>query len=265
MKTRSTFVCALVVLLAVALAIPPDVATQGASSAGRVSRVIPAVSIQRGTGQLAAAAQAPVFWEDVVSTERMGRARVALDDGSILNVGSEASLRITRHDPAAQKTELQFSYGRMRAKVVRLARPGASFEVRTPVATAGVVGTDFFLAFENYITLLIVFEGLVRFCNLAGQCVSVGAGMMSAIRGDQQPDPPSQASQAQVLDAARSTEVQEEEVPRPRGHSKVLIVGLILAVALPAVLVPSLTKGSPRPSTPCQPQLQVSCVGKPCP
>ncbi|MFZ0922859.1 MAG: DUF4412 domain-containing protein [Candidatus Acidiferrales bacterium] len=119
--------------------------SQAPQPAGQVSQLIPAVSIDRGSQRLVAEAQALVFWNDLVATQPMGRARIALGDGSILNVGSNSSLRVIQHDASAQQTHLELGYGRVRAKVVPLARSGAAFEIKTPVATAGVVGTDFFL------------------------------------------------------------------------------------------------------------------------
>lgn len=119
--------------------------SQAPQSAGQISQLIPAVNIDRGNQRLVAAAQAPVFWNDLVATQPMARARIALGDGSILNVGSNSSLRVIQHDASAQQTRLQMNYGRVRAKVVPLARTGSAFEIHTPVATTGVVGTDFFL------------------------------------------------------------------------------------------------------------------------
>ena len=238
MKNRSPIISTLVILLSLSLVIPPDLAAQAAQHAGQVSRVIPAVGIQRGTVQLVAAPQTDVLWEDVVRAERMARARIALDDGSLLNVGSESSLRITSHDATTRRTQLDLLYGRMRAKIVRLVQPGASFEVRTPVAVAGVVGTDFFLLFENDILLLIVFEGIVRLCDLAGQCVDVKAGERSRVRGGQPPDLPSKALPSEVTEAVRSTEVEEAVPPAVARRKKLLRYALIGGVIVPAILSP---------------------------
>lgn len=119
--------------------------SQAPQPAGQVSQLIPAVDIDRGSQRLVAQAQAPVFWNDLVATQPMARARIALGDGSVLNVGSNSSLRVIQHDASAQQTHLELGFGRVRAKVLPLARPGSAFEIKTPVATAGVVGTDFFL------------------------------------------------------------------------------------------------------------------------
>jgi hypothetical protein len=243
MKPASLFRVALSVTLAWLLAIPLDGLAQAAPHAGQVSRVVPMVHLERGQQQLPAAARTPVYWNDVVATEAMGRARVSLDDGSILNVGSNSSLHVARHDAGAQQSEMDLNYGRLRARAVKLVKPHSNFDIRTSIGTAGVVGTDFFLAFENNILRLIVFEGIVRFCNLAGVCVSVLAGTMSTIRGDQPPDQPVQTPQADLLEAISTTDVQGPEndsARKPRGHHSPWFYVATLGIAAPAFVLPSL-------------------------
>jgi hypothetical protein len=128
-------------------------------------------------------------------------------------VGSNSSLKIVQHDSANQRTQLQLAYGRLRASAVRLARPGSSFEVRTPTAVAGVVGTDFTLSFENDISTLSVTEGSVNFCNLQGQCVTVPAGYTSTIRDNQAPSQPTPTSPATATDNVQSTSITVTGAP----------------------------------------------------
>ncbi len=257
MRVRSPFGCAVVLVLVAALVIPPEVPAQGGQRAGQLSRLIPAVSLQRGQQQVAAAAQAPVFWEDVVNTQPMGRARISLDDGSLLNVGSESSLRVTKHDAGAQQTELELTYGRMRTKAVRMARPGSKYEVRTPVGVAGVIGTDFYLALLNGLLVLVVFEGTVRFCNLNNECVNVGPGNTSTIRGAAiVPDPPQKATPAQLTEAAQSTEVEEPRGPglKPlKPWQTAILIGIVVGTAV-GIAVRTRGTGRGQPGT-CNPQL----------
>src|SRR6266571_1240343 len=101
MKISSSNSRGLVRLLAILFLIPacafaaPD--TQG-QRAGELSRVIPSVALLRGGQSLAADAKAPVYWQDVVNTLAGGRARVSLDDGSTVNLGSDSNLRVAKHD-----------------------------------------------------------------------------------------------------------------------------------------------------------------------
>ena len=212
----------LAIVLTLLLVFPVQVWPQvPGQHAGKVSALIPAVNLVRAGQSLTATPEIPVLWEDTVATGHLARARVALDDGSVLNVGADSSLRVTKHDAASQQTDLELGYGRVRANAVKQTKPGASFQIRTPTGVAGVVGTDFFLEFDNYVTRIIVFEGKVRFCNLAGVCVEVNQGQSSTIRGDQAPDAPGIAPNTDLMDAGRSTALKganagvAELAPRP--------------------------------------------------
>ena len=219
MKTKSPYALGLAVLLSFLLAIPADTlaAPQGAGQrAGEVSRLIPAVSIARGPKSITASPKSVVNWQDLVNTQVNARARIALDDGSVLNVGSESSMKIVKHDAGAQQTELELTYGKLRTQAQKIAKPDGKFEVRTPAGVAGVVGTDFFVGYDVNAGAMnvIVFEGLVKVCNLAGVCVLVKAGQMTNVRnGDNSPPaPPTQA----VLDMLVAT-TNDTNVGAPSG------------------------------------------------
>jgi len=241
---------------------PSTGSAQAAPSAGQVAVVVPQVNLERGAQQLVAAAHAPVYWGDVVHALRLARARIALTDGSILNVGSESSLAIVKHDAAAQQTQIELMFGRVRARAVHLTAPNASYEIHTRLGTAGVVGTDFFLALEGDLLRLIVFEGVVRFCNPAGVCVNVGAGQMSTIRDAQPPDPARSTPNSLITDAVNSTEVTpaEGEKQPPAHHSPWLYVGLVAVALVPAIAIAA-TQGSRT----CRPAVVQAINAKPAP
>src|SRR3984957_18369087 len=208
MKTRSPFLIALTIVACVSIVVPPDVPAQVAQRAGQISRAIPDVGIARGAQQMPAPVKALVDWGDAVKTGDGGRARVSLDDGSVLNVGSSSSLTVTQHNAAAQQTQIELEYGRMRSQVVKQSKPNSKFEVHTPVGVAGVVGTDFFLGYLNGIFQIVVYEGHVKFCNLDGICADVLAGQIATIRdGHQPPDQPTQATPSELTEAANATSV----------------------------------------------------------
>lgn len=199
MKKKSPCVLVTAVLLSWLMAIPsnswanPQAAGQ---RAGEVSRLIPAVNIARSGKTIPAAAKTAVNWQDLVNTLANARARIALDDGSVLNVGSDSSIKVVKHDAGAQQTELELTYGKLRTQAQKIAKPDGKFEVRTPAGVAGVVGTDFFVEYGNNSMNVIVFEGLVKVCNLAGTCVIAKAGQMTSVRSgdDSGPLPPQQAT-----------------------------------------------------------------------
>jgi hypothetical protein len=241
------------IVVSLVIVAPVDAGAQAAASvgqhAGKIANLIPAVNIIRAGQQAPAESQAPVMWEDTLATGHLARARVLLDEGSVLNVGSDSSLRVTKHDASAQQTELELQYGRVRSNAVKQTKPGASFQIRTPTGVAGVVGTDFFLDFENYVTRLIVYEGRVRFCNLAGICVEVGQGQMSTIRADQAPDAPVPAPLDMVVDASKETMISPQGNLGVAAHGGAfaghgLLVGTLIAVgvAVPTGLVVGLSR-----------------------
>ena len=257
MNRKSAYPAALVCLLSCALVIPfdafalPDATGQ---RAGEVSRVIPAVSLTRGAKSLTASAKTPVDWQDVLSTQANGRARVSLDDGSVLNVGSDSSLKVVKHDAGAQQTDLEVTVGKIRSQAQKISQPSGKFEVHTPSGVAGVVGTDFYVGYENNVMTVIVFDGEVKVCNLAGVCVAVKAGQITTVRnGDSNgPAAPSQANLSTLSDAIASTNLEA-----PPGIGQIHHIGKGTAIAIgvlaviPIIVVPIVTtRGSGTPAPP---------------
>src|SRR5271165_3189950 len=246
MKTRQSCQLALALLLTCSLAIPTEMAgaPQGTGQrAGEVSRVIPAVSIGRGGKTITAAAKSEVDWQDQIDTHASARARVLLDDGSVLNVGADSSMRVVKHDAAAQQTELELTYGKLRSQAQKLSKSDGKFEVRTPAGVAGVVGTDFYIEYGSDLMNVIVFEGFVRVCNLAGVCVVVKPGQMSSVRHGDNSTPPTivQAPLSMLTGATTNTESGGNlAVAAPAAaHSALSTVFLIgVLAAIPAVIVP---------------------------
>src|SRR3954467_14242011 len=166
------------ILLALVLS-PLPMLAQGSSSsqpAGQITALVP----QATRNGAATKNKDDVMWNDVLRTEGGGRARVQLRDGSILSLGSNSELKVVQHDPATQQTELELSYGRVRSRVVQITKPGGKFQVKTPTAVAGVVGTDFVtIHLANGHTQIIVFSGQVQLIGLNGAILAtVGPGQM---------------------------------------------------------------------------------------
>ena len=274
MKTNSPSVLAVAVILSLAIALPPEMlaAPQGGQRAGEVSRMIPQVGIQRASQTITASVKSAVMWQDVVNTKVGGRVRIGLDDGSILNVGSESSLVVVKHDSGAQQTELELTYGKLRSEAVKISRPGGKFEVRTPAGVAGVVGTIWFMRFSSLTGIMEVLglEGIVRVCNrnVPPDCVDVGPGQMTSVRvGDSAPPAaPVPASSELITDAGSSTDVSKGgRAPATNGGHHLGtwgIIGLTSIIVIPAVLIPLVsrtdTSSSSRQTPGCPPQ-QPTC------
>jgi len=238
MKTKSPAVLALACLLSCAIAFPPDnlaAPAQPDQRAGEISRLIPAVNIARGSQSLAAEAKTVVDWQDTVNTQAVARARVALDDGSVLNVGSNSSVRVAKHDSTAQQTDLEVGFGKMRSQAQKISQPNGKFEVHTPAGVAGVVGTHFYVSYENNLMTVIVFEGIVRVCNLAGVCVELNPGQMTTLRNGE-PNAaivPTATPPSTSTDAINSTSISDPPVVGNIQHTTrgtALNIGIILGI-----------------------------------
>lgn len=260
MKTKSLCAFALALVLSLTIAIPADIsaAPQAAGQrAGEVARLIPAVSIARGSKTLNASAKSLVEWQDLVNTKADGRARIALDDGSVLNVGSDSSMKVVKHDAGAQQTNLELAYGKLRTQAQKIAKPDGKFEVHTAAGVAGVVGTDFYVGYENKVMNVIAYEGSVRVCNLAGVCVVLKAGQMTSLRSNDNsaPPPPTQAPLDLLVTASKDTEVG----PRPgsglenAGHIGKGLGFTIGIIAVVPVVVFSILATRHTPGTPATP------------
>lgn len=114
---------------------------QAPQSVGKVDRMIPAGFIARGSSTNEAKKADPVEWNDILRTNEQGRMRIALDDGSQLSIGGRSELRVVKHDPQSSQTVVEMLYGKTRATVVPIKKSGGTFQVRTPTAVIGVLGT----------------------------------------------------------------------------------------------------------------------------
>jgi hypothetical protein len=269
MKTTSPCGMALACLAACSIAIPveswgaPQTAEQ---RAGEVSRVIPMVNIARGAKSIKAETKTVVNWQDTVNTQTNARARVALDDGSVLNVGSDSSVKVAKHDAGAQQTDLEVGFGKMRSQAQKISKPGGKFEVHTSAGVAGVVGTDFYVSYENNVMTVIVFEGLVKVCNLTGVCVEVKPGQTTTVRnGDSSgPAAPSQAALSTLTDAVTATNFEGSSGTSAHHMGKGAAITIAVLAAIPAIIVPIVvTHGSTAAPQPpiqqCGPAAVAAC------
>ena len=183
-------------------------------AAGKITALLPTVHVARGRGKAAKVSELAkgdtLLWDDLIRTEKGGRARITLLDQSILSLGSQAELRIIRHDSKTQQTALELGYGRLRAEVASLTRDGSKFEVRTPTAVAGVIGTDF--GSDSSVpgtTTFVCISGLVQVANTdpkVGGSVACSAGMTTTVQTGKSPTAPKPATQDQVQQLIQDTE-----------------------------------------------------------
>jgi len=182
--------------------------------AGSITALLPVAKITRGSGKQAVTTEAKkgdaLIWNDLIKTEKGGRARITLADQSILSLGSQAELRIVKHDARSQQTALEMAYGRVRAQVASITRDGGSFELRTPTAVAGVIGTDFGVDSSSVGgDTFVCLAGVVQVANsnksVAGS-VQCAAGQTTTVQPGKPPSPPKPASVQQLQQLIQDTE-----------------------------------------------------------
>jgi hypothetical protein len=144
--------------------------------AGQIDAMIPAASVNSQTAQV----KEPLQWNDLLATAPSGRVRAGLTDGSLLSLGSNSELRIVQHDAASQQTSLEMDYGKVRSQVVKITKPGGKFQMRTPNAVIGVIGTDFYVGYENDSTTVICYQGRVSVTPLGNTQVAQNTGQSGA-------------------------------------------------------------------------------------
>jgi len=180
-RGQSAYQRGLAVVMASLVAALPLMAQAPAAhpAAGQITALIP--DVQRN--DRAIKLKEEVNWRDVLRTDRSGRARLSLRDGSILSLGSYSELTVVQHDPNGQETLLQLNFGRVRSRVVAINRPDGRFEVQTPAAVLNVLGTDFFTQYDPSTNDLrvICYSGSVKVSGLGrfeGKSEIIHAGQM---------------------------------------------------------------------------------------
>jgi FecR protein len=136
---------------------------QGAQRAGEIDAIIPAATRNSAPAKL----KDEIDWNDLLQTTHKGRVRAGLADGSILSVGSDSELRVVEHNAASQQTSLELSYGKMRSQVQKITQPGGKFELKTPNAVIGAIGTVIYTAFASNKTTVICDTGTCSVTPLA--------------------------------------------------------------------------------------------------
>ena len=246
---QSSLSTALALLLVVAPAwgSPPD------QTAGVVGAVVP--SATRNAQPVAV--KAILQWNDLLQTNTKGRLRANLTDGSLLTLGSNSQLRVVQHDAQSQQTVVDLDYGKLRNQVVKITQPGGKYQVKTPNAVIGVIGTDFYVAYANNQTTVICYDGLVSVTptsasdssNQSSNAVaaSVSAGQMVVVDATTAVGLQSVAAPAKLVD----TSMRDTSVPEQMGGQSHRGRNITLAaIAVVAGLTVGLTQANSS-SKPC--------------
>jgi hypothetical protein len=200
---------------------PPDAGQR----AGQINALVPAATRNDSTAKV----KEDLNWNDTLKTQQNGRVRAGLTDGSILSVGSNSELRVVQHDGASQQTSLEMDFGKVRSKVVKITQPNGKFEMKTPNAVIGVIGTDFYVGFEGNKTTVICYTGKVWVTPLGNAKVVKNSG---------------KSEQSQIVVAAGQMVIISTEIPpagfQPQSTPPEVQQASMVATDVPDVPLPSL-------------------------
>jgi hypothetical protein len=175
-----------------------------ADSVGKFRDVQGNVSVTRVKADSKAKTGDDVRLNDLVSTREKSRTKIALSDDTLLTLGQNSKLEITRYlfSPQKKASTISLKMGTLHSQIQKTV--DSSFEVRTPNAIAGARGTVWLSVVEvvNGVlqTNIYVLEGTVTVFNAAvpGQIVTLAAGQFTTVIGSLAPALPAAFSPAVV-------------------------------------------------------------------
>ena len=138
MRAALRWTTALLVLLGAVL---PAVAAAG--DAGMVVRVNGAPTVQRAGKTERLKRGDSVSTGDVIETDANSKAKVLLNDDSVLAIGPKSRVNVSDFvlDPSGRNVRLQVLAGRFKIAIAKFFGGRTDYEIRTPTAVAGVRGT----------------------------------------------------------------------------------------------------------------------------
>lgn len=144
----------------------------------------------------------PVYLKDIIRTKTNSKAEITFKDGTVIKIAQRSRVDISEYfigdDTLKARVELQ--RGRIGAYVSKestykiSSSPKANrFEVKTPIAVAGVRGTNFIVSHSmNPTTTILVISGKVYVYNInfPEQIIELTDGEMTIIKEKNPPTPP---------------------------------------------------------------------------
>src|SRR3954454_352577 len=145
-----------------------------AASVGSATFAKPGAYRNSAGTKITLTAGAPVEADDLVNTDREGRAKLRFLDGSNLDVGPGSEVKIDRYVYNPNRSAVAGAGIALARGVLRFTSRGApdrAYQFKTATSTLGIRGTDFGLAFNpaTFVTTVQTFQGAVEVC--ARRCV----------------------------------------------------------------------------------------------
>ncbi len=159
----------------------------------------------------------PVYEKDVIRTKRNSKAEITFVDGNLLGIGPSSRVDISEYlAEEVHRAKLNLVRGTVRTKIEEGVRKKISaspekhrFEIRTPIAVAGVRGTTFFSRHGRGMSWFWVREGSIGVYNLRmpEAVTEVGAGQMTTVTERRPPSFPVPAPERDLRWLERETSV----------------------------------------------------------
>ncbi len=168
---------------------------QQAARAGGVSAVQGSAQAVRETTQDDLAVNDPIFRNDVLETGPDAKLRVTFADNTQLTLGPDADVVIDDYVYAPEKktgnAALRITSGTARVLAGLIEDNGGSqaFSIRTPVATIGIRGTDFFVEMKGDHLQVALFSGYEVTVTSAGGTTVLRPGEGTDVWGTAAPTP----------------------------------------------------------------------------
>lgn len=148
---------------ATTFAVPPR-AAQALAAVGSVTRVKGTAALLRNGEKISLSGGEEVAAGDVITTLAESRARIALGDGSQINLGELTKVTIAEFEfekeTLSRAASFDLKSGLLQA-ITAKAAPGSSFLIRTSNAVAATRSTDWIVEAKKAQTSVFVLEGKV--------------------------------------------------------------------------------------------------------
>jgi len=209
-----------------------------AQEVGKITALQGKVDILKGGKPPAVMAKInePVYLNDIIRTKTDSRAELTFRDGTVVKIAPRSRVDISEYfaDARSFRVTLNVPRGKAGASVAKesvekiKAFPKANrFEIKTPIAVAGVRGTNYIVAHYPTYSTVTVLTGRVYCYNLQipERVVEVGAGQATVIREGAPPAPPRRLTQGEIQREQRDITPGRAEAPREGRPERPLIAG----------------------------------------
>ena len=118
-------------------------AAASAGEAGLVARINGAPTVQHGGKTEPLKRGSSVFTGDIVETDANSKAKIILNDDSVLAIGPKSRVDVSDFalEAGGRNVRLQVLAGRFKIAIAEFFSGSTDYEIRTPTAVAGVRGT----------------------------------------------------------------------------------------------------------------------------